>query len=60
MAEPLVIEKILRHLSLWGGHPKFAEAHSTLVDPVSNPQPIDGDFLIEEQMMPDYENVITD
>ena len=32
----------------------------TLGDPVSNPHPIDGDFLIEEQIMPDYENVITD
>ena len=29
-------------------------------EPMSNPQPIDGDFLIEEQIMPDYENVITD
>jgi hypothetical protein len=37
---------------------KFAEAHSPLVDPVSNPQPIDDDFLIEEQIMADYENVI--
>ena len=58
--EPLVIEKILRHLSLWCGPPQFAEARSPHGEPVSNPQPIDGDFLIEEQIMPDYENVITD
>ena len=58
--EPLVIEKILRHLSLWCGPPQFAEARSPHGEPVSNPKPIDGDFLIEEQIMPDYENVITD
>jgi hypothetical protein len=58
--EPLVIEKILRQLSLWCGPPQFAEARSPLGDPVSNPKPIDGDFLIEAQIMPDYENVITD
>ncbi len=58
--EPLVIEKILRHLSLWCGLPQFAEAGSPLGDPASNPQPIDGGFLIEEQIMPDYENVIKD
>ena len=55
-----VDEKILRHLSLWCGPPQFAEARSPHGEPVSNPQPIDGDFLIEEQIMPDYENVITD
>ena len=49
----------------------FSEGGSVLVmkvtgwkprsgDPVSNPQPIDDEFLIEEQIMPDYENVITD
>ncbi len=58
--EPLVIEKILRHLSLWYGPPQFAEARSPLGNPASNPQPIDGDFLIKKQIMPDYENVITD
>ncbi len=58
--EPLVIEKTLRHLSLWCGPPQFAEARSPLGDPVSNPQSIDGDFLIEEPNMPDYEKVITD
>ena len=58
--EPLVIEKILRHLSLWCGPPQFAEARSPHGEPVSNPQPIDGDFLIEEQIVPDHENVITE
>lgn len=41
-------------------HPHFAEAHLPLGDPVSKPQPIDDEFLIEEQTMPDYANLITD
>ena len=57
--EPLVIEKSLRYLSLWCGPPQFAKARSTFGDPGAKPQPID-EFLIEEQIMPDYENVITD
>ena len=34
-------------------------SRSTFGDPGAKPQPID-EFLIEEQIMPDYENVITD
>ena len=58
--DPIVIEKILRHLSLWCGPPQFAEARSPFGDTVSNPHPIEDEFLIEEQIMPDYENIITD
>ena len=72
--EPLVIEKILRHLNLWCGPAKFAPARpppfegttsaSSPAHGLARPQPAtatsDSEFLIETDPMPDYDNVITD
>ena len=72
--EPLVIEKILRHLNLWCGPAQFAPARpppfegttsaSSPAHGLARPQPAtatsDSEFLIETDPMPDYDNVITD
>ena len=52
-----VVEKILRHLTLWCGPAGFAPA---LPPPDSDLETTEPDFRIEFEPMPDYENVITD
>jgi len=64
--EPVAIENILRHLSLWCGPATFSPARPPPLTrgrgEVSEPQlsPHEGEFLIEISPMPDYENVLTD
>lgn len=52
-----VIEKILRHLSLWGGTPLPAPARAP-PDTVAGPWPRDP--FDDVDPMSDYENVLTD
>ena len=72
--EPLVIEKILRHLHLWCGPAQFAPARPPTFEGTTSasfpahgparPQPAtatsDAEFRIETDPMPDYDSVITD
>ena len=53
---PEVVEKILRHLKRWCGPAAFAPARPP--PNVSTAEP--PDFQIQYDLMPDYENVITD
>ena len=54
---PEVVEKILRHLNLWCGPAAFAPARPP---PASDPESSEPEFHIGYDVMPEYENVITD
>ena len=54
---PEVVEKILRHLNLWCGPAAFAPARPL---PASDPESSEPEFHIGYDVMPEYENVITD
>ena len=54
---PDVVEKILRHLNLWCGPAAFARARPP---PASDPESSEPEFHICYDVMPEYENVITD
>ena len=52
-----VVEKILRHLSLWNGTPLLAPARAP---PDADPGPWIREPCDDVDPMPDYENVLTD
>ncbi len=54
---PEVVEKILRHLKIWCGPAAFAPARPP---PASDPESSEPEFHIGYDVMPEYENVITD
>ena len=55
---PDVVEKILRHLNLWCGPAAFAPARPP--PPASGRESPEPEFNVGYDVMPDYENVITD
>lgn len=55
---PEVVEKILRHMNLWCGPAAFAPARPP--PPASGMESPEPEFNMGYDVMPDYENVITD